>query len=310
MSVPHVSGNFGDLIDRRVTKVFYERYDELPDVVPLLFNVESSQNASETTSEVGNLSDFSEFTGQVSYQDQSQGYDVTATHVEFASGIQIERKLYDDDRHGIWERRPSQLADAANRTRQKHAARVFVNAGSVDNTFYNHTEGVALVSDSHTTTSGASTSAGFDNKATTAFSAAALLAAVIQMKGFRDDAGNRISLMPDEIWIPVDLYGTAFEVLESFGKTGGQGQNERNVHYGGYKIMPSEGGWNYMSDATDWFLTSSKLRKESLIWYERIPLEFAQAEDIDTLVGKWRAYMRYSYAHNDWRWCMGSIVSG
>jgi hypothetical protein len=39
-------------------------------------------------------------------------------------------------------------------------------------------------------------------------------------------------------------------------------------------------------------------------------LEFAQAEDIDTLVAKWRAYMRYSYMHNDWRWVTGSIVAG
>ena len=46
------------------------------------------------------------------------------------------------------------LAQAANRTRQKHAARVFVNAASVDTFFYRNTENVALVSDSHTTTSG------------------------------------------------------------------------------------------------------------------------------------------------------------
>ena len=309
MSVPLVSGSFGDLVDRRVTKLFYERYDELPDVVPVLFNMDSSSDQYETISQVGNVGDFSQFTGQVQYQDQSQGYDVTATHIEFASGIQIERALYDDDRHGIWERKPVQLADAANRTRQKHAARIFVNAASVDTFFYRNTENVALVSDSHTTTSGASTASGFDNQLTTAFSAAALLAAVIQMKGFRDDAGNRISIMPDEIWIPVDLYGTAFEVIESFGKTGG-GNNERNVHYGGYKIMPSEGGWNYMSDVTDWFLCDSSMRKQSLTWYERVPLEFAQAEDIDTMVAKWRAYMRYSYMHNDWRWVLGNIVSG
>lgn len=309
MSVPMVAGGFGDLLDRRVTKLFSDRYKQLPDVVPILFSMESSSDAYETSSEVGNFGDFTQFTGQVEYQDISQGYDVTATHVEFASGFQITRDLYDDDRHGEWQKKPTKLADAANRTRQKHAARVFVNAGSVDTFFYRHTENVALVSDSHTTTSGASTAAGFDNKLTTAFSASALLAAVIQMKGFRDDKGNRMSIMPDEIWIPIDLYGTAYEVIESFGKTGGA-NNERNVHYGGYKIMPSEGGWNYMSDATDWFLCDSSMRKTSLEWFERVPLEFAQAEDIDTLVAKWRAYMRYSYRHNDWRWCLGNIVAG
>jgi phage major head subunit gpT-like protein len=309
MAIPMISTGFGDLVDRRVTKLFYDTYDELPDVIPVLFGMESSSDQYETASSVGALGDFTQFTGQVQYQDQFQGYDVTATHIEFASGIQIERALYDDDRHGLWEKKPTSLAKAANRTRQKHAARVWVNAGSIDTFFYRNSENVALVSDSHTTTSGASTAVGFDNKATTAFSAAALLAAVIQMRNFRDDMGNRIEVLPDEIWIPPDLYGTAFEVIESFGKTAGA-NNERNVHYGGYNIMPSDGGWNYMSDATDWFLCESSARKQNLIWYERVPLEFAQAEDIDTLVAKWRAYMRYSYAHYDWRWCMGSIVSG
>lgn len=309
MAVPMISTGFGDLVDRRITKIFYDEYDQLPDVVPILFGMDNSSDQYETVSAVGALQDFSQFTGQVEYQDQNQGYDVTATHIEFASGIQIERALYDDDRHGIWESRPVDLAQAANRTRQKHAARIFVNASSVDTFFYRNSENVALVSDSHTTTSGASTAAGFDNMATTAFSAAALLAAVIQAKGFRDDQANRISVNMDELWIPVDLYGSAFEVIESFGKTAGA-NNERNVHYGGYKIMPSEGGWNYMSDATDWFLCDSKGRKKNLTWFDRVPLEFAQAEDIDTLVAKWRAYMRYSYMHRDWRWIMGSIVSG
>ena len=309
MSVPMVPGGFADLIDKRVTKLFFDKYKELPDVVPVLFSMQSSSDAYETSSEVGALTDFTQFTGQVQYQDMNQGYDVTATHVEFASGIQIERTIYDDDRHGVWEKRPKSLADAANRTRQKHAARIFTNMGSVDNFFYTNSEGVALCSDSHTTTSGASTAAGFDNLATTAFSAAALLAAVIQFKGFRDDQGNRISLMPDELWIPVDLYGTAFEVIESFGKTAGA-NNERNVHYGGYKIMPDEGGWNYMSDATDWALCDSSARKQMLEWFERMPLEFAQAEDMDTFIAKWRAYMRYSYRHTDWRWILGSIVAG
>ena len=167
MAVPMISTGFGDLVDRRITKIFYDTYDQLPDVVPVLFNMDSSSDQYETVSAVGALQDFSQFTGQVQYQDQNQGYDVTATHIEFASGIQIERALYDDDRHGIWESRPVDLAQAANRTRQKHAARVFVNASSVDTFFYRNTENVALVSDSHTTTSGASTAAGFEDRKST-----------------------------------------------------------------------------------------------------------------------------------------------
>ena len=38
-------------------------------------------------------------------------------------------------------------------------------------------------------------------------------------------------------------------------------------------------------------------------------IEFAMAEELDTLVAKWRAYSRYSFMWNDWRWVLGGIVS-
>ena len=62
------------------------------------------------------------------------------------------------------------MATALQRTRQRHAAQLFVNAFAVDGTWNNYTEGVALCSNSHTTRSGASTTAGFDNLVTTALS--------------------------------------------------------------------------------------------------------------------------------------------
>ena len=308
MAVPHTSASFADLVDKRVTKIFYEAYDELPDVLPQLFGMEKSNDQYERWSGVGALGDLSQFTGSVSYQSQSQGYDTTATHLEFAGGIQIERALYDDDRHGIWEQKPRQLARAASRTRQKHGARIFNNAFSVDTMFYNNSEGVALCSNSHTTTSGASTASGFDNLVTSSLSAVALIAARIQMVQFRDDQANRISVMPDELWIPVDLYDVAYEIVESSGKPD-VASNNANVSKGKYKIMPSMGGWNYMTDTNNWFLSDSSMRKDYAKWFDRVPLEFAFAEEIDTIIAKWRVYNRYSMSHFDWRWCVGSQVS-
>lgn len=309
MGNPLVSSAFTDLVDRRVTKIFYDTYDQLPDYVATLFDVQKSSDQYETSSAVGALQDFSPFSGQVSYQSQAQGYDVRATHIEFASGFQIERALFDDDRHNIWQGKPKALAQSANRTRQKHAARPLNNAFSVDTYFYNHSSGVALCSDSHTTTAqGVSTATGFDNLVTSSFSAVALAAARIQMLQFRDDVGNRISLMPNEIWIPVDLYEQAFEVVKSSGKLDTP-NNNLNVHEGAYKIMPVGGGWNYLTDANNWFLCDSDMRKQSMVWYERIPLEFGQADEFDTFVMKHRAYMRYSNVWNDWRFILGAQVS-
>jgi hypothetical protein len=306
--VPHASGSFGDLIDKRVTKLFYDELELLPDHVATLFSKQSSSDAYEKSSEVGELDDFSQFNGTVPYGSQSQGYDVQATHVEFAKGIQIERKLYDDDRHGIWQSRPKALASAAHRTRQGHCASLLNNAFSVDATFYSHSEGVALCSDSHTTTSGASTATGFDNLTTASLTATALVSARIQMMGFRDDAANKYMSMPNELWIPIDLYDKAQEIVKSAGKVD-TANNNVNVHKDGWTIMPSENGWNYLSDTNNWFIADSRLRKRFCIWFDRVPLEFAMAEELDTLIAKWRAYMRYSMYYQNWRFILGASVS-
>lgn len=304
MPAPHSVGQFGDLIDKRVTKLFTDRYSELPDRLPGIYTMRTSNDSYERSSSIGALGDFTQFGGTVTYQGQAQGYDVTSQHIAWTSGIQIERELYDDDRHSVWERKPVQLADAAHRTRQKHGARIYNNAASVDTFFYTNSEGVALVSDSHLTTSGASTTVGFDNMTTAALSAVAVAAARIQFRGFRDDVGNRISVMPDRLVIPVDLYEVAFEIAESEGKVDTQ-LNNKNVHRGKYDVVD----WEYLTDSNNWFMEDSGYRKQSLTWWDRIALEFAMAEELDTMVAKWRAYMRYSMEFSDWRWVLGGIVS-
>lgn len=305
MSVPHTSTNFGDLLDPRFQKIFSEQFTELPDMLPNLFNFEPDNGRNNMMwSSVGTIPDFSQFTGTVGYNSQNQGFDITATHVEFTNGIQVERPLFDDDQYNIMNQRPRALAQSAFRTRQKHGARMLNNAFAVDTLFYSNSEGVALCSNSHTTTSSASTASGFDNLGTAALTATAVAAARIQMTGFRGDQAERISVIPDELWYPPNLYEEAFEIIASSGKLD-TANNNPNVHEGQYKGVE----WNYMIDTNNWFLMDSMMRNIMVHWVDRIALEFAMAEDLDTMVAKWRAYMRYSMAHTDWRWVMGHQVT-
>ena len=46
-----------------------------------------------------------------------------------------------------------------------------------------------------------------------------------------------------------------------------------------------------------------------LEWYDRIPLEFGQETSFDTFIAKFRAYMRYGYGWNDWKWLFGHNVT-
>ncbi len=305
MPAPHVSESFADLLDPRFREIAHEQYAQLPDMLSELFTMPSDNGrADERWSSVGALDNFGQFTGTVNYDSFNQGFDTIATHIEFASGIQVERKLFDDDQYGIIEQRPRALATAAARTRQVHGARLLNNAFSNDQFFYVDSEGVALCSDSHTTNSGASTAAGFDNLTTAALSATAMSAARIQMVNYRDDRANRISITPDELWIPPDLFEQAFEIVSALGKVD-TADNNPNVHRGAYTVKE----WNYLTDTNNWFLSDSTLRKQSAFWVDRVPIEFAMAEDIDTLIAKFRGYMRYLNAKIDWRWILGANVS-
>ena len=306
MAVPSTSSNFGDLLDPVFQEIFNDELDMLPDMLPTLFTMPPLGQRGDSTkySEVGAFDTFDEFTGSVNYDDVSQGYDVTATHLEYASGFQVERKLFDDDRHDIMNEKPSGLADAAVRTRQEHGAEVFNGAFSASSGFYSHSEGVALCSNSHTTTSGASTSSGFDNLVTSALTHTAVTAARIQARGFRNDRGGRFSVNPDELWYPIDLADQASEIIKSPGRHD-SADRTINVHEGNYTGRD----WEYLSDTNNWFMMDSRQRKRMLYWLDRTPLEFAFAEDLDTIVAKWRAYMRYSWLWRNWRFVLGAQVS-
>lgn len=306
MAVPHTTGQFGDLLDIRFQKIFDDNFPQLNDMLPELYMFEPNNGRIDMRfSQVSGYGDIPEFSGSVTYQSAAQGYDTTITPLEFASGIQVERRLFDTDQFAIMNQRPAGLARATQRTRQKHGARQFNNAFSVDTKFYNNSEQVALCSDSHTTTvQSASTANGFDNLVTTALSATSVASARIQMRGFRDAAANRGDVEPDEILFPPDLYEIAFEINASMGKVD-TAENNRNVHMGRYTMKE----WNYLTDSNNWFLMDSSLRGESLKWFDSVPVEFAFAEDLDTIIAKWRLYGVWGNGHLDWRWILGANVS-
>jgi phage major head subunit gpT-like protein len=305
MPTPMTSNSFGDLLDPRFQKIFHDTYDQIPDKIGEVYTMVPNNGRNNMTfSEVGTLSDWDEFTGTVAYSAINQGYDVTMTPVEFSKGTQVQRKLYDDDQYHIMDQKPKSMAQSAARTRQKHAARIFNNAFSVDSYFYSHSEGVALCSNSHTTTSGASTASGFDNLTTASLTATAVFAARLAMINFRGDQGEKIDVMPDELWVPPDLAEQAFEITKSQGKTD-TANNNRNFHEGRYTVHE----WVHMNDTNNWFMCDARMRKEFLFWWDRIPIEYAMIEDFDSLVAKWRGYGRWAMTYVNWRFIHGSQVT-
>jgi len=299
------SGSFGDLLDPRFQKIFFEEKKQLTSMIETIYTMAGTNGRNNMTfSEIGTLSDWDEHNGTVNFSSMSQGYDVTLTPVEFSKGIQISRKLYDDDQYHIMDQKPKNLVTSGHRKREKDGARMFNNAFSYDTYFGVNSEAVALCSNSHTTNSGASTANGFDNLGTSAMTATAVFAARLQMLGFRDDQAELYDVEPDELWFPPDLSEQAFEIVKSAGKVD-TAYNNRNFHEGRYTTHE----YRRLTDTNNWFLADSKQRKMYCFWSDRIGMEFAFVEDFGTLVAKWRGYMRYAPVTTNWRWIIGAQVS-
>jgi hypothetical protein len=298
MSNPHISENFSDVLDPRFERIWDARWPTHESGLDLYTKVTSNGRDVMTFSEVGAFGEIPDFEGQVTYLERSQGYDTSMTSIEKAGGFQVGRKLFDDGQFHIFDQRSGQLSDSVWRTREIDAARMFNTAFSVDTKFYVNSEGVALCSDSHTTTSGASTSSGFDNKGTTAFSAVALTAAVKQMDKFLGDQGQILRVDPSLILHGTNIYDQVWEVIHSQGKPD-------SAENGQFKSRK----WNYLNtNPNDWFLIDEGLMKQFLIWSDRISPEWGSVEDFETFIWKVRIYMRYAMCWTNWRWIFGSEV--
>lgn len=297
-----ISEQWAELLEPGLRSIFEIARTELAaaSVIPRLFNVTGSGKAQEHDLGVGGFSDFPEYEGAIEYDDPEQGYKTTYTHVEYAKGFQVERRLVDDDQYNIINKRPRALAIAAMRTREKHAASVFNNAFSAS---YTGADAVALCGSHPYSPSNAATQS---NSGTTALSGAAIIATRKLMRAYKDDRGELVSISPDTIVVPPELEDVAWEEIESVNKAG-TGDNDGNFVRSKIRNLVV---WDYLTDANNWFLVDSMLAQLYLNWFNRVNLELKMDPTSDyNLVSKWRAYMRYSYGWSDWRWIYGHNVT-
>jgi len=271
----------------------------------MINDVQSSDRDSEKFSEITPLGKFTEFNGAVQYQGIEQGYDVSATHVEFTSGVQIQRKLYDDDQHNVISDIFAGLGGGAFKTQEDDAADILNSAFSLPSSFYSHSAGVALCSNSHTCPdSSISTTTGFDNLITSDLTPTSLSAAIVQFRQFKDDAGDKIDYVPNELWVPVDLEARAKEILQTSVGLDDANQNV-NTLKGAFTLKT----WSRLSDSNNYFLCNSDLRMKNMVWFWRVKLELSKMEAFDNYMAKARGYMRYSYLWRNWRFILGAQVT-
>ena len=99
----HISTNFSKLLEPGLRKIFFETYQEIPEQFSKIYNVQTSNSATETDHGMGAFGDWEERTSEVdtvAYDKITDGGDVTYVHKAFTKGFMIGRELYDDEKYG------------------------------------------------------------------------------------------------------------------------------------------------------------------------------------------------------------------
>jgi hypothetical protein len=310
------TGNWLALITPGLRRIFHERMRDRSELFKrtLIFPVEGSQRAYEEHQGIGELGTevWNEFerTGRIAYDTFSRGFKTTLTHHEFAMGVLAERKLIEDNLYpgaGIPRAisgRVEKIADSAAVKREKSAATLLNNAftgSGVDNEGFPIAgpDGVALCSASHP--NGPEDSTTQSNAGVLTLTQDNVTATKILMRKFKDDRGELVAINPNTLIVPPELEEAA-TIVNNTPRDVGTAFNDINVQAGRWDII----SWDYLTDATRWFMADSVLKNQHLVWYDRIAPEYREpVQDPDTLAGRWTAYMRYARGFDDWRWVFG-----
>jgi len=290
--------NFADVLEPGFREIFDDRYKEIPQVFPQIFQVESSEEQDEKDSAVSGFGYFDETSEgeSINYEDPVQMYDVTYTHKKYTKGFKISEELYEDGLYRIMRRKPEQLALASRRTAEYYAASVLNNAFS---TSYQGGDGVPLCSTVHPRADGGSTQS---NASSTGIilNEENLNTGLVAIESQLDGKGMKIGVEAKTLVTGRTLRKTASILLESDGRPETADNDINYYRNQGMKNI----AWHYITSTTSWFLMDNLVHL--LTWFWRVKPEFKQDNAFDTGMGLYKSRMRFSKGWSDWRGVWGS----
>lgn len=307
-TTPMISEQWARFVLPIVRREWYQTMTGVISPVMSLFGVESSTAPVEYSQGIGagglvpeyNASTAEGKAAAIEYDAFNPLYEKTFTHKEYAKGIAIERKLWDDDQKGNIKRRASALGLEYGQTRATHAASVFNNAFSSS---YVGADSVALCSASHPNRPD-DTSNTISNRGTTALSYAAIKSTLQAGRRMENDRGVPMPVFYDALIVPVELEETAAEILKAVAKPG-TADNDANA-LGNIRVIADP----YLTDTNNWFMVDSAQAKLHLLWFNRVmpELNVDPASNFN-LVARYAGYMRYSFGWDSWMFVYGHEVT-
>ena len=308
MTTPMISEQWPRFVLPIVRKEWIQSMNAVNSPLMSIMGVESSTSSVEYSQGIGTLGLVPEYNSAdaegagaaIQYDKFNPLYEATFTHKEYAKGIAVERKLFDDNRTGQIKRLAQSLGHTFGTTRAVHASSILNNAFATVTGF----DSVYLCSASHPTNKVDSTA--ISNLGTTALSYDAVKATLLAGSNLDDDRGYPMPSIYDILYVPTALEATAYEIINAIQKPGQADYNGNFVGSKGLKVVVDP----YLTDSNNWFMIDSNQAKMHCLWFNRVNPEIAMDPTSDyNLAAKYRGYMRHSYGWDDYRWIWGHNVT-
>ncbi len=293
------SNSMSYILDEVVSAVAFESFYAEQFMMPVLYDVRGSGRRRERSASIGGLSLYAEKTnGQNATEDQwTQQFEKDFVHVAYGKRVAIERELVDDEDYGVLAEIGSQLGSLAAQTMEEKAADLFEDAFA--GATYKAEDNLSICNSAHLNADGGNSQ---DNSGTSALSMAAVKATRTAMRRFKNYRGDRMAVRPDLLIVPPDLEETAWEIIRSTGRPDTTNRAD-NMYNGMFNLVV----WDFLDDTNNWFMADSRLMKQNLLWYQRIPLEIYGDGNLNTGTRTIGGYFRASHGCRDWRWVYGHI---
>ena len=291
-------GQFKDELDPAIREIFFDRYDQEPQVMPQVFNVLTTDKDTESdsaTTAFGKLVQTSEL-GALDYEDPVKMYKTTYTPLKYTKGFKVSQELVEDDQQNVIAAMPRALAKSVAYTTEYYAASVLNNAFSTSYTSYG--DGKPLCSVGHTRADGGTSQSNAQSSGAV-LSEANLETLRLQGEKALNDKGEIVNFKMDRLVIPVDLRKTA-QILTESSMRPGTANNDVNIYEGVFKVLP----WRYITSTTAWFLMDGS--NHLIQWFWRIRPEFKNDFNFDADAALYKVRVRFAYGWSDWRGLVGS----
>ena len=295
------TGNHAKLLWPGINAIFGKEYTEYPVEYTKLFDMFTSrQNYEEDLQVTGlGLPSVKPEGSAITYDTSRQGFVTRYTHVVYANGFIVTEEAVDDDLYDVVGAKGArQLAFGMRQGHEIVGANVYNRAFT---STYAGGDGKELLATDHPNINGGT----WSNEPTNAvdLSEAALEQACIDIMGFTDDRGLKISVIPQTLIVPKELVFEAERILKTPYRIG-TADNDINALYAMGKFPGGIVVNHYLTDADAWFIRTNI--KDGMKHFQRKPLRFAIDNDFDTENAKFKAQERYSVGWTDARGLYGS----